>query len=692
MTGRKFVWIAGMAGLCLGLMVGPGSNGQALAEGERTPCTGHGMTSHGSVLAPPEIDVAVRVSVGESEPVDLNMDEEADLGFVCPGKEISFRVRAFDIDRHVCLNPLGITNVYNYIQNTSVSVQVQGPDSQETVPLSSSDGSPATTRTWKGAWTVPAGATNEWTFEFQGEVADVECQTFIGGQNHSGSKDSDVDLSYYHGKLTVLQLEIETEEPGNLICVGGTWSYAAKVTPETEGEYVWSVNNADKLGFVDGNRTAQTIAVTGLVASAAENAEELTVEFTPSGASFTCTATTNLTILKVDLGVDTNMDGNPDNDDAQKMEMKGVIINVNNDSDGGGIDCHDGIINGPADKDDMEPLILRKMVATPAKLVLKVDDNTKLRIFDDTDTAIIGPPAADGGPDADEYEVPLASITANDLTYLVECINHGHVIASLIAYDSNNNEICRDEVRLVCNVDRTPSGDQARFWAGSQTQQSDLWGVRAVITAAEPKLNWAPTSRLRKDSASLVWVSAQKNDNSRWMQTGFVTWRVTSGSAGSGIYMEVRFGTGTSGRYRIYKPINPGGSEQQAWPSSGGTCGIAISDASTGRIICWLGNTVWGVFSNSTFITDRMENYQVSTEIFQSVDQMVGTASDKAAVSDIKIKVGETWQDSAIGADDVFIIDRDKYGNPFKTSTSDEWGVSDITATGFKVWDKVVEY
>ena len=202
MTGRKFVWIAGMAGLCLGLMVGPGSNGQALAEGERTPCTGHGMTSHGSVLAPPEIDVAVRVSVGESEPVDLNMDEEADLGFVCPGKEISFRVRAFDIDRHVCLNPLGITNVYNYIQNTSVSVQVQGPDSQETVPLSSSDGSPATTRTWKGAWTVPAGATNEWTFEFQGEVADVECQTFIGGQNHSGSKDSDVDLSYYHGKLT----------------------------------------------------------------------------------------------------------------------------------------------------------------------------------------------------------------------------------------------------------------------------------------------------------------------------------------------------------------------------------------------------------------------------------------------------------------------------------------------------------
>jgi hypothetical protein len=37
---------------------------------------------------------------------------------------------------------------------------------------------------------------------------------------------------------------------------------------------------------------------TGLVASAAVNAEELKVEFTPTAATFTCTATTNLTIIK----------------------------------------------------------------------------------------------------------------------------------------------------------------------------------------------------------------------------------------------------------------------------------------------------------------------------------------------------------------------------------------------------------
>jgi hypothetical protein len=113
-----------------------------------------------------------------------------------------------------------------------------------------------------------------------------------------------------------------------------------------------------------------------------------------------CSVEFKYTIIKVDLDVDTNMDADPDNDDGQEMDMRGIIVGVNNDSDvaGAAIDNQNGTIDGATDKGELTELWLRKIPVLPSghKVKLKVDDKSRLRIFDNTDTARIGPVAADG--------------------------------------------------------------------------------------------------------------------------------------------------------------------------------------------------------------------------------------------------------------------------------------------------------
>lgn len=72
-------------------------------------------------------------------------------------------------------------------------------------------------------------------------------------------------------EMKVVTVKIESGTPEDIVCVGGTKSYTAVVDPPSvasEGTFAWSVNNPDKLGFVDGDTSSQTITVTGLVHSA----------------------------------------------------------------------------------------------------------------------------------------------------------------------------------------------------------------------------------------------------------------------------------------------------------------------------------------------------------------------------------------------------------------------------------------
>jgi hypothetical protein len=154
--------------------------------------------------------------------------------------------------------------------------------------------------------TAPSGLTP--TSQTSGVAAVTYSATAPGQYTIKGVSDQDPSLAD-SATADVIKVEIKAlDEPAALLCVGGTRRFKAEVTPQVQGVFVWSVNHPDKLGFVGGNRTAETIAVTGLVASAAVNAEELKVEFTPTAATFTCTATTNLTVIKVDIMSENGLD------------------------------------------------------------------------------------------------------------------------------------------------------------------------------------------------------------------------------------------------------------------------------------------------------------------------------------------------------------------------------------------------
>jgi hypothetical protein len=178
----------------------------------------------------------------------------------------------------------------------------------------------ASTWTSKPDGLTPATAGGVSSVAFSAAAPGQYKVTAVSDQNRGFTDSATVDF---------VKVEIKAlDEPGDILCAGGTRRFKAEVIPSSlSGAFAWSVNHPDKLAFVDGDNTAQTIAVTGLVASAAVNAEELKVEFTPTAATFTCTATTNLTVFKVDIkrnGIiitDTTADVNV----GEKIALEGVV-------------------------------------------------------------------------------------------------------------------------------------------------------------------------------------------------------------------------------------------------------------------------------------------------------------------------------------------------------------------------------
>jgi hypothetical protein len=405
-----------------------------------------------------------------------------------------------------------------------------------------------------------------------------------------------------------------------------------------------------------------------------------------------CEDAVRITVLSVDIDVDSNMDGNVNNDDDTEMGLKGIVVNINNDNNGGGgNDSLDGVINGAADKAQLTQVILRKLPdkldTLIASLRLSVDHNDRVRIFDQHDTAVIGPVAADGGPNASQYTVPLADLKAGDVTYLAEACDHGHVIVTLAALDAGGAVLCQDQVRLVCNMDRDPSTNAVRFRINAGKNAANLEGMQARMATPKAKVNWAPT--IRQFSSANVWISVQNYDGAgnprTWMQTGLAIDRSVGGAPVNGIYAEVKY---TGGRLYEFKKT---GGVNDDWPASADYL-IHIADTTTGKVECSLDGTVFASITRAEFTTNRMSNYQIGSEQFHYVDQNPGHADDKCVISAAKIKVAGAWSDTAFAAGDVRITDWDRRGNAFNPAASDEWGFSDVTATGYRMWDKVVEY
>ena len=136
---------------------------------------------------------------------------------------------------------------------------------------------------------------------------------------------------------------------------------------------------------------------------------------------------------------------------------------------------------------------------------------------------------------------------------------------------------------------------------------------------------------------------------------------------------------------RLYK------TQKKKWPASE-TYKISITNFATGKVECCVAGTVWAQITKPEFKTQKMENYQMGSELFHSVDQHPGTSGNKCTISDAKVKVGGAWQNTTLAAGDVKITDYDKNGNTINPASSHEWGYSNVTARGYKMWDKKVEY
>ncbi len=158
-----------------------------------------------------------------------------------------------------------------------------------------------------------------------------------------------------------------------------------------------------------------------------------------------------LYLVDPDLDVDLDGDGSFTEDDPEETASPGICVCLNNDDDGApnGADNGNDQIDTTDDKDDMAVLKLRKLYpsyVSSGTVTLSVSDQGKLRIFDNNDTARIGPSP---GPDADSYEVPLSDIIAGDLDFLLEGVAPGEVTVALIYEDDSGDECCRDEVLVT---------------------------------------------------------------------------------------------------------------------------------------------------------------------------------------------------------------------------------------------------
>ena len=202
----------------------------------------------------------------------------------------------------------------------------------------------------------------------------------------------------------------------------------------------------------------------GVEASTNPRDVHLQLAYDGSSAYLTSTPirdTVSVTVLNIDLDVDTDRNGTvggTEAEDAAEMSYP-AIISVNNDDDDGKpaplVDCPDNIVNGLEDVKDLAELIIRSVPALPTgwKAVLSVPpfDAEHIRIFDGratTSVARIGP-VGSGLPN--EYEIPDMSA---DLTCGVEAVDYanptysGTTTVSIVIRRADNTEFARDDVKL----------------------------------------------------------------------------------------------------------------------------------------------------------------------------------------------------------------------------------------------------
>ena len=160
------------------------------------------------------------------------------------------------------------------------------------------------------------------------------------------------------------------------------------------------------------------------------------------------------------------------------------------------------------------------------------------------------------------------------------------------------------------------------------------------------------------------------------------------GSETVGIYFEAVVHHGAAGFTRHYVFKTTGG-VNDPWPATG-TYEVRIDDVATGKVVASLDGTDWDSWTHNEWKTRKLDNYQIGTELFHSVDEHPGEAADHCTVSDAKIRVAGAWTATAFTA--LTISDFDKNGTKINPASSHEWIHQGLSATGWEMWDQWLEH
>lgn len=403
----------------------------------------------------------------------------------------------------------------------------------------------------------------------------------------------------------------------------------------------------------------------------------------------------------MDLDIDSNMDDNPNNDEDFEMQDRAIIIDVNNDSDilGDGIDNQDNIINGINDQNELTSLILRGtngVIPVGHKVILKVSDNSKLRIFNNHGEGVIGPNHTWGGPNINEYEVPNADIEFNDLEYFIEGIEHGRVNIELSLTDFSGNIISSDFVKVAINVDKLPGEghDHVRNRVIVVKSRNNLEGVEAKLDGSSPLITWG-LKRPRSHKTSSYWVSIQRSipnfGVNAWLQTGVRREELSDSAIPTNrVYMECVSnysgylnGTDPNG-YRFFFKVPLGWIDR--------TYKVEVTNVVIGEAQAYCDNVAWETYTHAAF-QETFSSYQIGTEIKQSIARTPGNANDKSLVSLAKYKDDTGWNNTNFNANNLKIKWYDGRGEVSTATASPTASLGEfecrwLNGKSFEHWDK----
>lgn len=531
-----------------------------------------------------------------------------------------------------------------------------------------------------------------------GSMASIPNTQFllVNGDDDNNNNNMDAtETTNIPGEDDLRQLNVVFEPAaatGNLIYRFSTGSTNVKLwTTDTKGTEITPART-----FVLGtDPIPASIFTEGVI----DGAATLQFIFTDAAMNGIDTVAQNLKISNVNLAVDVNMNSATDfADDKREMNDSACIVNVNNNNDGGAagsFDCFDNVINGAVDKTELTKLIIKRNANMPAgwRMVLRVSDKTRIRIFDQMDNGIIGPPMADGGPDADSYDIPAANITAGDLTYRIECVHGGLVTISLVLFEAASTEIARDEIKIALNVNRDTGNvfSHIRDRINLSEDLPNLEGIEANLSGNKPIVSWEPTSP--NVFTISYWISIQGFAINHWLQTGSRVIRNSGGVEREEIYFEF-----VPDYSDFLSMANPLGYQVFTKPATGWSSGdfkVEITNRATGEAKAYLNGMEWRTATDASFIAAVFVNYQIGSESNQTVTRTPGTLAAKAIVSASRFKDIAGWHNTSFNASNILIhktngrgvVTRQGVIGAAVSASLENFHFTWLTGQSFEMWD-----